>query len=367
MGILIRKSIVYGALSLLFAFFYAMAILIGRSFSDETHLADSFLFTALSFTVFVVCFGPLKSLTQSIIDHLWTRPSRDYRQTIKQASRTIASVLDWERISKLLRDTLIHSMGVEHGALFLHDASTAKYVLFAAVGRSGAIAHDYQIAFCNDLVRFLAAEGAPLIRRRLLGRPDTPQNSSMLTSMTMLNAEVIIPMVYRRRLNGFVVLGEKLSGEMYLPDDLDLLETLGHQSALAVENARAYEALNALNRDLESRVALRTSELQQALDEKERTQEQLVRSESLAAIGQLVAGVAHELNNPLASVTSLLQSAVEDLKARESAERCNTEMIDDLQFADKELARAKSIVASLPWPDTADPDLRRGGGSERGG
>jgi len=113
-------------------------------------------------------------------------------------------------------------------------------------------------------------------------------------------------------IDGFIVLGEKKSDEMYSVEDLDLLETLCLSSALAIENARAYQALNNLNRTLEIRVAERTRDLQKALEEKERTQERLIRSESLASLGQLVAGAAHELNNPLASVTSLLQSTVEE-------------------------------------------------------
>src|SRR5512137_596059 len=48
-----------------------------------------------------------------------------------------------------------------------------------------------------------------------------------------------------------------------------------------------------------------------ALEEKERTQQRLIQSESLAAIGQLVAGIAHELNNPLASTSSLIQTDIE--------------------------------------------------------
>ncbi len=74
-----------------------------------------------------------------------------------------------------------------------------------------------------------------------------------------------------------------------------MLNLLANQASIAIDNALAYQ------------------KLQDALAERERTQQALIRSESLAAVGQLVAGVAHELNNPLASVSSLIQSALETI------------------------------------------------------
>jgi two-component system NtrC family sensor kinase len=153
--------------------------------------------------------------------------------------------------------------------------------------------------------------------------------------------------MFRDRLNGFLSLGEKTSGEGYTAEDMDLLETMALQGALAVENANAYGKIEALNQSLEKKVALRTTELQKALLEKDKTQEQLIRSESLAAIGQLVAGTAHELNNPLAVAISILQSSIEDLKESGPDGPVDENFLDDLEFARKELKRAADIVKSL--------------------
>lgn len=76
------------------------------------------------------------------------------------------------------------------------------------------------------------------------------------------------------------------------------------QRATRASLARALTELTELNESLEARVALRSAELKQAM-------QQLVQSEKLAALGSLVASVAHELNTPIGMVVTLSSSLVE--------------------------------------------------------
>ncbi|MFC1798958.1 sensor histidine kinase, partial [Thermodesulfobacteriota bacterium] len=197
------------------------------------------------------------------------------------------------------------------------------------------------------LAKSLATSHRPIIRRALTESTTGPYAEKLFSELNPLHAEIVFPMVIKGKTNGFIVIGAKRSGDRFTAEDINLLRTLSRQSALAVENALAYEKISALNKNLEQKVAARTRSLKDALIEKEKTQELLIRSESLAAIGQLVAGVAHEINNPLASVKSLIQSTIEDLNDLCRQVPIEKELIDDLRFADKELERAKEIVRSL--------------------
>lgn len=93
-----------------------------------------------------------------------------------------------------------------------------------------------------------------------------------------------------------------------------ITKPIQHEEVLA--RIQVHLQLRNLNKTLEQKVAERTSELNQALNNLKQSQMQLVQSEKMSLLGQLVAGVAHEINNPVNFIYGNLQPAetyVQDL------------------------------------------------------
>ena len=128
--------------------------------------------------------------------------------------------------------------------------------------------------------------------------------------------------VYPARL----LLGDKGDMSLYAGEETEILSILANHTALAFDNASAYERIEQFSSSLEELVKERTSAL--------------IQSESLAAVGRLAAGVAHELNNPIAGVMSTLEYHIDHVQGDE-------DLREDLSFSLNELKRAKEIVKSL--------------------
>ncbi len=83
-----------------------------------------------------------------------------------------------------------------------------------------------------------------------------------------------------------------------------LVEVKSHSDKVVMLGREKQVLLAAQNEILEAQVADRTSELQESLDELKKAQDQLIQSEKMASLGQLTAGIAHEIKNPLNFVTN---------------------------------------------------------------
>jgi len=346
-GFLLKKGLIYSILTALLTCLYALVILGLDMVFKDIDFSRSTVFPILFFLLIALLLGPVKNRIQTFVDRVFYRGRSDYRKTIKNVSQMIVSVLDIKEIGKRLTDTIVDALMAGHCELYLKGESSSGYVNFSIQKAGERKYMSAATGSVSSLIRFVEEKRKPIIRQNLLDQADKSSDRQLLSELDKVRAEIVLPMVFKTRVNGFVILGEKLSGALYSREEMDLLETLASQTALAVENARSYSKIEDLNKNLERKVAERTLSLQRALAEKEKTQEQLVRSESLAAIGQLVAGVAHELNNPLASVKSLIQTTLEELQDLSKRVPLDPEMLEDLRFADKELRRAAEIVKSL--------------------
>jgi signal transduction histidine kinase len=111
---------------------------------------------------------------------------------------------------------------------------------------------------------------------------------------------------------------------------IELASTFADQAAIAIENVRLFESVEA-----------RTRELAKSLEDLRSTQDRLVQTQKLASLGQLTAGIAHEIKNPLNFVNNFsgvsaelideLQEALKDVSLNEKRRSEVTELMDTLR------------------------------------
>lgn len=343
MGTLIRRGTGYFILTGLLTALYVLVIFLFHTFFFTAGGGEPFALSLILAVIIVLLFNPLRERVQRLIDRLFFRGRYDYRELLREISSRLRSLLRLTQIKEMLIGAIAGALQVERVSLLIAEGGSFR--LYGEGTLEGGEEPPGEIAL---LIRTLEEVKGPLnlaTAARRLARHEDRQNMAGL--FNRLGAALVVPLPAREGLTGVMAIGQKRSGELFVEEDLELLGTIANQAATAIENAQSYEALEALNADLEQKVADRTADLRKAMKERERAQDQLIRSESLAAIGQLVAGTAHELNNPIAGAMSLVESSVETLEGRGLREEKREEILDDLRFSLEELRRAGAIIRSL--------------------
>jgi len=294
-----KSSAAYGAATLaitgIFAFMITFADeLVARYGVNVRSVQVVMLFLA------ILAFNPLRERMQRLVDNFFDRDRSRYRLAVREISEAMVSMLSMREIGDRILVALTDTMGVSRAMVLLFDEGDR--VLRASAWRGDWDQDDIEIEIPSGhpLWKHLWMRREELLRSDFDDEPDPEKRESCWDIYDTLEVELLVPILFGVDLLGVIAVGRKLSGDRLATDDRQLLRTLANQSSIAIENAKAFDEIAKLNESLEARVEARTRELQE-------TQNQLMQSEKLKSLGQLVAGVAHELNNPIGFVHANLQ------------------------------------------------------------
>jgi len=211
------------------------------------------------------------------------------RDAIVELARELGSVLNVNYLAQILTEGLVSRIPVMHASFHVLDPASGA---FSAMARAAAPAMEGgppEVAVDETVALWLRLAGRPVTVEEIAFQAIAdPRIQAIGARLESARVALLVPLFLEGDLAAVLVVGEKVSGEIFDPAEVRLTEMLMGQTGIALRNARLYEDLRA------------------QMDELRRTQAQLVQSAKLAAVGELAASVAHEINNPL---TVILGSA----------------------------------------------------------
>jgi signal transduction histidine kinase len=178
---------------------------------------------------------------------------------------------------------------------------------------------------------------------------DLEYNFGSAPTMGDYRAVFAVPLLRDGAVEGVLLLGRPVPGP-FSQRQIDLVQTFADQAAIAIENVRLFE-----------QVRERTKELSLSLEELRTAQDRLVQTEKLASLGQLTAGIAHEIKNPLNFVNNfsalsaelidelndVLKPAALDDKVKVEIDELTQMLKSNLEKVVQHGKRADSIVKNM--------------------
>ena len=222
-------------LSVALAAFYALLALFSLLLQRVIRANDPWIISAY-LLLLVIGLNPVRGLIQHGIDRLFYRAPADYRRALTSLSRNLAVTPNLNQTLRTLEDQLMQALAPEEFVLYLYNDDLGKYFPHATREDS---APPYQIE--DPLIHVIASEQTPVWLPTNGPLPAPLQNSA--DAYRHLMGFTFVPLRYEGKLNGFMMLGPRRSGDLYTSDDLDFLAAVAAQSTLALENVRLFANL----------------------------------------------------------------------------------------------------------------------------
>ncbi|THJ24567.1 MAG: response regulator [Nitrospira sp. CG24E] len=239
---------------------------------------------------------------------------------LHRAGLLFSSTLDREALMQKVLETLTSDLQYDRAMISFYDpvrrvAMDARVLGVSPDIQAFARAREIPITDPMSLEGVVLLQGQPLLVGDVQAVWDRihPLNQQ-LALLTQTKAWIAVPLKIKDRILGSLMV-DRIQAHSLTQDDLELMMTVAHQVAIALDNASVYEQIEALNVGLEVKVRERTAELEQA--------------DGLRS--QFLSHVSHELKTPLTSIKGFLQNLLDGLAGplNEKQQRYLSRMMDN--------------------------------------
>ena len=221
-------------------------------------------------------------------------------RALGDVSQAVNSTIDLPTVLSTIIAKAVQLSGTEAGTIYVFDETSQEFQVHASYGMDEVL-----VAAIKErrirLGEMMISEA--VLQRRPMQLADVTQDTSTLVADIIrragFRAVLAVPLLGAEQIVGALVVRRKARGE-FSENTVNLLQTFGAQSVLAIQNARLFEEVQA-----------RTHELTKSLEDLHAAQDRLVQTEKLASLGQLTAGIAHEIKNPLNFVNNFAALSME--------------------------------------------------------
>lgn len=262
--------------------------LVGRIFftGQEFNITQQIVYTVLAI-ILVFTFPPIQRFFNKLTNSLFYQDAYDQQALLNRLGTLFALEIDIKKIARQSLDVICTEMKLQHGRLItINDDQTLR------VTAHGDVSTDVTD---NKVLRGL--------KQKVTSVDDADLHIAHKEELRALDVSVIVRLVTKEGLVGYLLLGPKKSGNIYSNQDVDVLTIISNEMAVAVQNSLLFERITQFNITLQERVNEATRRLR-------RTNEKLKALDETK--DDFISMASHQLRTPLTSIKGYISMVMEE-------------------------------------------------------